>query len=146
MSESGAESSDADVMSEGTIVLVKLTKSDIPGVSLSDPFEKHTILELKWWLLCHMEFKCPVLGKYLKLFIIYYQGIFVFSCLCSSINDFNTLQNPWSRALQSRSCKCWWILSILKVPEHGIQWIIRIWSWHTGCTFDRMGASYSGHL
>lgn len=50
-STSGAEPSDADVVPKG--VTVKLNASDIPGASLSEPLETHTIPELKWCLLCH---------------------------------------------------------------------------------------------
>ncbi len=31
---------------------VTLTEDDIPGASLQPPFEKHTVPELRWWLLC----------------------------------------------------------------------------------------------
>ena len=31
---------------------VELTESDIPGASLNEPLDRHTIPELKWWLLC----------------------------------------------------------------------------------------------
>jgi hypothetical protein len=41
---------DRDVEPEG--IEVKLTENDIPGASLSEPLETHTIPELKWWLLC----------------------------------------------------------------------------------------------
>lgn len=44
--------SDADVVHEDTGVTVKLTERDIPGALLNEPFEIHTIPELKWWLLC----------------------------------------------------------------------------------------------
>ncbi len=33
-------------------VTVTLTEDDIPGASLNEPLEKHTISELWWWLLC----------------------------------------------------------------------------------------------
>ena len=33
-------------------VEVALTENDIPGASLQPPFEKHTMSELRWWLLC----------------------------------------------------------------------------------------------
>ena len=32
--------------------VVKLTAADIPGASLSEPFEVHAIPALRWWLLC----------------------------------------------------------------------------------------------
>ena len=41
MSEICAESNDG--VSEGTGVILKLTESDIPGTSLSEPLETHTI-------------------------------------------------------------------------------------------------------
>ena len=49
MSEIGAEASGDDVVSG--CGRVKLTEADIPGASLSEPLETHTIPELKWWLL-----------------------------------------------------------------------------------------------
>ena len=33
-------------------VAVVLTEADIPGAHLDEPFERHTIPELRWWLLC----------------------------------------------------------------------------------------------
>ena len=32
---------------------IQLTENDIPGASLKEPFESHTVSELRWWLLCH---------------------------------------------------------------------------------------------
>ena len=29
-----------------------LTEEDIPGAVLAEPFESHTVTELRWWLLC----------------------------------------------------------------------------------------------
>lgn len=29
-----------------------LTEEDIPGAALSEPFDSHTVTELRWWLLC----------------------------------------------------------------------------------------------
>ena len=31
---------------------ITLTAADIPGAELPEPFEKHTVSDLKWWLLC----------------------------------------------------------------------------------------------
>ena len=31
---------------------VVLTENDIPGACLPEPFESHTIPQLRWWLLC----------------------------------------------------------------------------------------------
>ena len=31
---------------------VILTSSDIPGAKLDEPFCKHTVVSLRWWLLC----------------------------------------------------------------------------------------------
>lgn len=31
---------------------VQLTENDIPGASLKETFESHTVSELCWWLLC----------------------------------------------------------------------------------------------
>ena len=33
-------------------VVVTLTEEDIPGARLDEPFDRYTIPELKWWLLC----------------------------------------------------------------------------------------------
>ena len=35
-----------------TAIDVELTESDIPGASLNEQLDRHTIPELKWWLLC----------------------------------------------------------------------------------------------
>ena len=39
--------------SDATAV-VELTESDIPGTTLEGPLDRHTIPELKWWLLCRI--------------------------------------------------------------------------------------------
>lgn len=44
-----ATSVDTDVEHHVTLVL---TEDDIPGASLREPFESHTVAELCWWLLC----------------------------------------------------------------------------------------------
>jgi len=31
---------------------IVLTEKDIPGAMLAEPFNKHTIPKLRWWLLC----------------------------------------------------------------------------------------------
>ena len=31
---------------------ITLTPEDIPGASLSQPYEVHTVSALRWWLLC----------------------------------------------------------------------------------------------
>lgn len=80
MSEAGAESSNA-VISEGTSVTVKLTESDIPGASLSEPLETHTIPELKWWF-------AGKSSSYLKVYM------FVCHAFCTSFMGFYTIQNP----------------------------------------------------
>ena len=33
-------------------ITLTLTEDDIPGASLREPFESHTVAELRWWLLC----------------------------------------------------------------------------------------------
>lgn len=33
-------------------VTVTLTEDDIPGAALTEPFENHTVSQLRWWLLC----------------------------------------------------------------------------------------------
>lgn len=43
-------------------VCVKLTEEDIPGATLKEPLETHTVQELKWWLLCRGE-KVPTSWK-----------------------------------------------------------------------------------
>lgn len=37
---------------EETLDEVALTAADIPGAELSEPWEKHPVAALKWWLLC----------------------------------------------------------------------------------------------
>ena len=34
------------------IQLVTLSPADIPGADLCEPFNRHTMPELRWWLLC----------------------------------------------------------------------------------------------
>lgn len=31
---------------------LRLTEEDIPGAKLREPYEGHTLEELRWWLLC----------------------------------------------------------------------------------------------
>ena len=31
---------------------VTLSPADIPGADLSEPFNRHTVPDLRWWLLC----------------------------------------------------------------------------------------------
>ena len=50
MSVSDTESSGGEAVPEG--VEVKLTEEDIPGASLGEPLETHTIPELNLWLIC----------------------------------------------------------------------------------------------
>ena len=38
-------------MSAG-LPVVTLTDSDIPGSHLDEPYDKHTVAALRWWLLC----------------------------------------------------------------------------------------------
>ena len=38
---------------------VALSPADIPGADLSEPFDRHTMPELRWWLLCR-GIKVPV--------------------------------------------------------------------------------------
>ena len=33
-------------------IVIHLTESDISGAALSEPMAKHTMPELRWWLLC----------------------------------------------------------------------------------------------
>ena len=33
-------------------VEVTLSPADIPGAELSEPFDRHTVSDLRWWLLC----------------------------------------------------------------------------------------------
>ena len=32
--------------------VVTLTAADIPGAHLCEPYDKHTVAALRWWLLC----------------------------------------------------------------------------------------------
>ncbi len=47
-------------------VTVELTESDVPGASLNEPLEAHTLPALKWCLLCH-GIKPPTSWKKLQL-------------------------------------------------------------------------------
>ena len=33
-------------------IVIKITEDDIPGAALKEPLESHTVVALKWWLLC----------------------------------------------------------------------------------------------
>ena len=33
-------------------ISVELTEDDIPGAHLDEPYERHNVQALKWWLLC----------------------------------------------------------------------------------------------
>lgn len=37
---------------DGNDTALHLTESDIPGATLTEPLESHTVPELSWWLLC----------------------------------------------------------------------------------------------
>ena len=42
-----------EVMSGGSSPReVNLTPADIPGAKLSEPWDKHPVVSLRWWLLC----------------------------------------------------------------------------------------------
>ena len=49
-------------MSTELPTVVTLTPSDIPGAVLCDPFEQHTVVALRWWLLCR-GIKAPTSWK-----------------------------------------------------------------------------------
>ena len=42
---------------------IELTPSDIPGASLSEPFEAHTLPALRWWLKCRGDVAVPTSWK-----------------------------------------------------------------------------------
>lgn len=48
--------SDKDVSSSSQATslatAVELTEADIPGACLEEPMDRHTMPQLKWWLLC----------------------------------------------------------------------------------------------
>lgn len=44
-------SSSGDTWAADTCI-VTLAENDIPGASLTEPLETHTVAALKWWLLC----------------------------------------------------------------------------------------------
>ena len=56
---------------------VQLPENDIPGASLKEPFESHTVSELRWWLLCRgivvpTSWKKPqVIQKYVLIQMYY---------------------------------------------------------------------------
>lgn len=43
-------------------IVIKLTEDDIPGAALTEPLESHTVVALKWWLLCR-DIKVPTSWK-----------------------------------------------------------------------------------
>ena len=53
MSSEAINSADMSV-SSGTsdYETVQLTANDVPGAQLDEPFDKHTVVELRQWLLC----------------------------------------------------------------------------------------------
>ena len=60
-------------------VQITLEPLDIPGADLSEPFDKHTVPQLHWWLLCR-GIKVPtswrkqqVIDRYVFL-LIYLKG------------------------------------------------------------------------
>ena len=44
---------DEEITSRNDTHTVWLTKDDTTGVKLTGPMDSHTMVELKWWLLCH---------------------------------------------------------------------------------------------
>ena len=46
----GNSSSHVDLVGDGEDIT--LTSSDIHGADLEEPFEKHNLQALRWWLLC----------------------------------------------------------------------------------------------
>ena len=50
MSETHAKSVTVEVSAKE--VEITLTPWDIPGADLSEPFDKHTVSQLRWWACC----------------------------------------------------------------------------------------------
>ena len=42
----------ATISADGSDTTLHLKEDDIPGASLTEPLESHTVTELSWWLLC----------------------------------------------------------------------------------------------
>ena len=40
------------IASSDQAAVIQLTECDIPGAFLSEPIDRHTMPELRWWLLC----------------------------------------------------------------------------------------------
>jgi len=40
------------IASSDQATVIQLTECDIPGAFLSEPIDRHTMPELRWWLLC----------------------------------------------------------------------------------------------
>ena len=57
-------------------VEVTLSPADIPGAEISEPFDRHTVSDLRWWLLCR-GIKVPTSWRKQKLIERY----------CSKVND-----------------------------------------------------------
>ena len=43
------------IASTDEAITVELAEADIPGVLLSEPFDRHTISELRWWLFAEVS-------------------------------------------------------------------------------------------
>ena len=46
---------------------ITLSPSDIPGAELSEPYEKHPVVALCWWLLCCLMLVAPTFWKKKKI-------------------------------------------------------------------------------
>ena len=74
-------------MSERTIVntdeafTVELTEADIPGLFLSEPFDRHTIPKLRWWVLCR-GIQAPTSWKKKRLVSRYVYNVVCCSSTC----------------------------------------------------------------
>ena len=69
---------------------VILTEADIPGANLSEPFERHTIPALRWWLLCRgisvprswNKAKLIARYKFMHLCVCAWVGVRAIYCWC----------------------------------------------------------------
>ncbi len=73
-------SSQAGVWAEA----VQLTEADIPGAFLTDPIDRHTMPQLRWWLLCR-GVKVPTSWKKQQLVARYVKCVLVPRCVYSAV-------------------------------------------------------------
>ena len=78
-------------------IVINITEDDIPGAALKEPLESHTVVTLKWWLLCR-----DIKIRYIYIYI-YTLGV---QCFFGEANHLPRLISGTSTFLASLSRKC----------------------------------------